>query len=77
MLSERSPRGIDGDPDGTGLEESVVEAKGAGGGPAFVCDLGLLAAHCSVYGEFRLRVEAGGESSEHNNGENYLFAIHD
>ena len=50
--------GIDGDPDGPGLEESVVEAEGSGGRPAFVCDLGLLAAYGSVDGEFGLRVEA-------------------
>lgn len=56
--------GIDRDPDRPGLEESVVEAKGSGGGPAFVCDFGLLAAHRSVDREFGLRVEDGSESSE-------------
>src|SRR5271170_5557412 len=56
--------GIDGDRDGSCLEESIVEAKGSGGGPAFVCDLGLLAAHRSVDREFSLCVQVGGESSE-------------
>ena len=62
--------GVGCDSDWSETGETVVEAEGSGGGPAFAVDLGLLCADGSVDADFGLGVEVGGgDESDQDQGE--------
>jgi len=62
--------GVGCDGDWSEVGETVVEAEGSGGGPAFAIDLGLLGADSSVDAKFGLGVEVGGgDEGDQGHGE--------